>query len=424
MKAKVYPIDDNTKLETIHASASSFCSLIEIIAASLAKGQTRIRNIAKSDEIDVALKWIKSYGASYKYTKTSLIITGVEGKIELKESLLSCPTSRVAKLFIPILSLAGKPFGIQGHRGVIARLEKYEKIYSDFGMTVYFENNVVRFEKSIKPTVTSIDGDTDISVVAGLMIALPLLYNDSKLRLIAPIRKEKSYKTILKILKRFRVDVKHPSTMGYDIDGEQHYYPCIITTESDEMMLSSLFLMATKLKDGAMPIRIENYYKNSEECSKLFEYVKKNVVSFKRNRISPRKKQTKIGEMELTLENTLPFFMIFATTQNLENKISHVDFSKGRVKFQYQRMESVFMKLNLSCDYLDNEVLVQPKKVTKKVQVDCQNDPYIAIALSILATLSDAPIVIKNAQCVYNINSNFFELLRSIGIKVDIIDDN
>ena len=44
------------------------------------------------------------------------------------------------------------------------------------------------------------------------------------------------------------------------------------------------------------------------------------------------------------------------------------------------------------------------------------------MALSVLACMSKYPIVIRNAECVNDIDDTFFETLRNIGIKVDIID--
>ena len=86
-------------------------------------------------------------------------------------------------------------------------------------------------------------------------------------------------------------------------------------------------------------------------------------------------------------------------------------------------MSKIFTKLGISNSSFESEVFINPCVVKEKKQVDCENDPYVAMALSILAVLSEVPIVIKNAQCVYSINRDFYKNLSKLGVLIDFIYD-
>ena len=83
----------------------------------------------------------------------------------------------------------------------------------------------------------------------------------------------------------------------------------------------------------------------------------------------------------------------------------------------------LFTKLSINNSSFDSEVVITPCKVKEKKQVDCENDPYVAMAISMLAIMSDVPIVIKNAQCVYSINRDFYKMLTKFGVVIDFIYD-
>ena len=51
---------------------------------------------------------------------------------------------------------------------------------------------------------------------------------------------------ILKVLKKFHVDIKHPASMQYEIFGYQQYKHCKIKTETSILMLCNLSLLSQK----------------------------------------------------------------------------------------------------------------------------------------------------------------------------------
>ena len=256
MKAKVYPL--NTMVSEVKATASPFCLHLEIICASLAKGKSVIKNIVDSKDIDTTISWCSGIGASIRKENDRIIVRGVDNKISFAHSLFHCDSSVTAKLMIPLLCSVPQPFGIKTNEKVVEELKSYDFIYDKYGINYYIEDGMIRFEKVMNTIEVEFDGDLDIYVAAGILLALPMLNGNSIFKLRAPRRSEKTYNTIMKILKSFSVDIKHPATMRYEVNGNQKYKGSRITTEMDCFLLAHMALLA-KLLNEEQAIEILGY---------------------------------------------------------------------------------------------------------------------------------------------------------------------
>lgn len=422
MNAKIYPL---TKLNSeIKVSAAPFCLMLEIICASIASGTTTIKNIVSSNEIDTTISWCRQIGATIKVGTDKILVKGVANSISFKNSLFVCGnTSTTAKLMIFLLCSVFQPFGIKASEDILEELKQYYYIFDAYEVKHYLEDDVLRFERKMKAKEVELNCDLDIEIASGILMALPLLNGNSTFKLRAPVRSGKTYSTILKILKKFSIDIKHPATMRYEINGNQKYRRCVITTEKDTFQLSHVALLSTLLKDNES-INLNNYRAGSTmDEVKLLDFIRKNVVEYKYYLFKRcfKKKEFSFTTLDASIENSLPLLMVLSTINNKTTIINKVDFAKKRVKKQFDIMQKAFNKLSLDVSESDSEISITPCKVSKKKQVECLSDPYVVIALSILALLSEFPIIIKNIDCIFDKYADFFEDLKQIGAKVEFI---
>lgn len=425
MKAKVYPLKDMKK--EVYVPASPFCLHIEIICASLAKGNSVIKNLVKSKDVDITIEWCKQIGATIKEVDGTLYIKGVNKKIQYKNSLFVCGDSSVtAMLMIPVICCDSKqPFGIKASKRVVEELASYSYLYDHYKVEYAVEEEVIRFEKKLFPIDVEVDGDIDIHISAGLLISLPLLKEDSNYRLRAPVRSEKTYSTILKILKSFGVDIKHPSSMRYEIPGNQRYYGKKVVTEQDTFALSHLLILAKKLKQKESLKLINCQRFSSMDDNRLLDMIKKNVVDYKDYFFKQRvkNKEQVYVKLEATVENSLPLLMVLGSLNTSDTIITKVDFYKQRVNEQYNIMKSIFKKLGIETKEYDSEIVVSPAVVKEKCQVDCKHNPYVALAIIFLALLSEAPIIIRNVDRIFYNYADAFNNIKDLGAEIEFIHD-
>ena len=425
MKAKIYPIKDIKK--EVYVPASPFCLHIEIICASLAKGNSVIKNLVRSKDIDTTIEWCKQIGATIKEIDGALYIKGINKKIQYNNSLFVCGDSSVtAMLMIPVICCdSQQPFGIKASKRVVEELASYSYLYDQYKIEYAVEEEVIRFEKKLSPIDVEVDGDIDIHISAGLLISLPLLKGDSNYRLRAPVRSEKTYSTILKIIKYFGIDIKHPSSMRYEIPGNQRYYGKKIVTEQDTFALSHLLVLAKNLKEKESLKLLNCQRYSSMDDNRLLDLVKKHIVDYKdyffRQRV--KNKEQIYVKLEATVENSLPLLMVLGSLNCSDTIITKVDFYKQRVNEQYNIMKAIFKKLGIETKEYDSEIVISPAVVTNKCQVDCKNNPYVALAIIFLALLSKAPIVIRNDDRILYIYSDAYNNIKDLGAKIEFIHD-
>ena len=101
---------------------------------------------------------------------------------------------------------------------------------------------------------------------------------------------------------------------------------------------------------------------------------------------------------------------------------THLD-SSSTIQRQLKIMLNVFDVLEVEYQQQENELLVFPKQIQNKKQLDCQKDPYIAIVLSLLAVISKAPLIIKNCQCIDYVFEGFYRQIQNFGSIVEFIHD-
>ena len=281
MKAKVYPL--NKMVNEVNVTASPFCLHLEIICASLAKGKSVIKNIISSKDIDTTIEWCTSLGANIRKDGDKLIIKGVNNKINLKNALFYCESTTTAKLMIPLLCSVPQPFGVKTNKKVLKELRQFDYVLQTYEVQYYLEDEMIRFEKTMKSCEVEFDGDLDIYMAAGILLALPLLTKTtpSVFKLRAPKRSEKSYNTIMKILRAFSIDIKHPATMRYEVSGNQKYRATNITTEKDCLLLSHTALLSKLLKDD-QAIELVNHRRNATTDEvKLLDQIKRTATDYK-----------------------------------------------------------------------------------------------------------------------------------------------
>ena len=86
-------------------------------------------------------------------------------------------------------------------------------------------------------------------------------------------------------------------------------------------------------------------------------------------------------------------------------------------------MKAIFKKLGIETKEYDSEIVISPAVVTNKCQVDCKNNPYVALAIIFLALLSKAPIVIRNVDRIFYIYADAFNNIKDLGAKIEFIHD-
>ncbi len=175
---------------TAPPSKSMFHRLI--ICAALADGTSEIKSLPNSDDILATLSAVKSLGAAVSYTKNSILITGIDKNLAFKHPIpIHCGESgSTLRFMIPIAAALGIPVRFSGEGRLPVRpMGTYVPVLESHGVRTRY-SGVLPFEITgvLKSGEYKIPADISSQFITGLLFALPMLNDNSKIILTTAVQ--------------------------------------------------------------------------------------------------------------------------------------------------------------------------------------------------------------------------------------------
>lgn len=415
MKAKVYP---TSNIKKITLPPNQRLLNLEIICASLAKGNSIIKNVSFSDCTKQTIKWCENFGAIIKKNRQSLYIKGVNNKVILKTNIFDCESSFLTVHYLlPLLSLSNTNFVIKGKPEIIDSCDPFMYIFEKQNAFYKKEKNFIKIEQSLKPGFIYIDGENNNNLIVGLFIALPLLNLSSKLIIRAPIDAEKDLDNAIKILEKFGVIIHKINKTTYEILPNQIYKGKKITTDSDYKFLTSLFIIGSLKGD----IAVKGINKKSlQDDFRILDFLKKSGFSFNNGYIKHKPFYFNNINAEI-YKNFIPLLIVLAIVNNQKTTITNLDLMNPTRANQVNVMLKNLKKLQIDYELNEDELTINPKIIEKKEQLESNFDPLVVMALTTLAIVSKTPLIIKDCQCINFEYADYFNILKQANVKIEFI---
>lgn len=359
-------------------------------------------------------------GAIIKKGREKLIIKGCNNKINLKNNVLDIEESeKTLHYMLPLLSLANTNLILKGKENYLDSCEPFFYIFEKQGSVYIKDTFAIRIEQPLKNGFIYIDGKGNNALIIGLLLALPMLANPSKIIIRAPIDFSLDLDFACALLKKFGIHIDKANETTFEIQPNQLYHCKKIKTESDYTMLAAISLIGS-LKNDITYSGIEK--KSLQNDFRIYQFLRLNSFNLSNKMI--RKKEYYLKEYDASqFENLTPIIMVLAIFSKENVKIKNIDLASSKVRNQLNTMRKNLTKLKVEFEIIEDEITIFPKKITNKVQLESGNDPYIIVALTVLAIVAEAPMIIKNVESIANIYEKFFEKLKLNNVKIEMIHD-
>ncbi len=378
-----------------------------LIASSLSNEESVIRNIVLSKDIEATIDCIKTLGKDVLIEDDD-----VNKKITIKtkytfnqlgdELIFNCNESgSTLRFFIPIALLTGKKVIFKGTEKLISRgIFPYEKICSEQGIEVIKEKDSITFKGVLKSDEFMIPGDISSQFITGLLFALPLLNNDSKIKIINKLESKNYVDITMDVLKNAGIQLEM-NNLCITVYGKQTYLKGNYLVEGDYS--NAAFLDAFNYIGGN--VKILGLNKDSFQGDKVYiEYFK----------------LLKKGFCTLDISNCIDLGPILFGISGMMFGAKFINTSRLKIK-ESDRIEAVRIELEkfgIILEEYDNEVIIKKGDLHKPNNIlSGQNDHRIVMMLSVL--LSKFGGVIDGCEAVSKSYPNFFEDIKKIGIEVN-----
>lgn len=218
-----------------------------IICGALANGESIIENVDLSEDIEATLRCVKAMGVKYKYEDNTLTLHGGLKEPE-GEILLDCGESgSTLRFFISIASVFSNPIKLTGSSRLMERpLEPYLEELEKQGVSFYKQDDILTVCGPIKGGDFLLPGDVSSQYITGLLLALPLIKEDSQIIVFSPIESKGYIDLTLNIMEKFGIKIVHQDHKRYILKEGQNYKPVNCQIEADYSN-AAFFLVAGAL---------------------------------------------------------------------------------------------------------------------------------------------------------------------------------
>ncbi len=382
-----------------------------IICAALSKGKSIIKNIDLSDDIIATINAARSMGAKIEIKNREVIVEGFLLNPNDKEFRVDCNESgSTLRFFVPITMLLPnkKTFIGKGNLGK-RPLNVFYEIFDKQKIKYSYKKDILdlQVEGKLKPDTFYVRGDISSQFITGLLFALPLLDDDSKIVITSKLESKSYLDLTLSMLDKFGIEIVNNDYKEFVIKGNQEYKAMDYTVEGDYSQ-AAFFLSANYIgNDIDIKGLDENSLQGDKEILKWLEVLKND--------------ENKVIDAT-NCPDIIPILTVCAALTKGKTEI--INAGRLRIK-ECDRLTAISTQLNkLGADITEHEESLTIKGVDffNGGCVDSFKDHRISMSLAIASSRCKEDIIIKDYMCVKKSYPHFYEDFKKLGGEINECD--
>jgi 3-phosphoshikimate 1-carboxyvinyltransferase len=415
MKKTIHPAK---RFGTISIPSSKSDGQRALLAAALAKGESILHNVGDSHDEMSMLETIQTLGATISQKKSNTIsIQGIKkfpthGEINIGESGLG------VRLITSICAAHEGVFMVSGKGSLETRpLTFFLETLPKFGAQIQSNGGLIPLEVEgpMHGTEIEIDGSQSSQYISGLLMALPLLKEESRLHI--PVLNSLPYlQMTMATLKKFGIEILHQNYEEFLIRGNQNYIPTTYTIESD-WSSASFWLVASAL---GMNIQLTGLSMTSLQADKkiLEAFEAANCsLGYVDHKIRMDGRKRKPFKFDAThCPDLFPALATFAALCDGRSEIKGVSRLAHKESDRGLVLQEEFANIGVTI-ILDEDIMhIHGKTSIEGGKVDAHNDHRIAMCFGIAGMFADEKIEVSGAEAVSKSYPRFWEDLERLYI--------
>jgi len=331
------------------------------------------------------------------------------------------------RFLVPLVAALGIPSHIAGERRLPQRpLGEYTEIFEGKGVRLDFPDHErylpLLVSGKLQPGIFKVPGNISSQYISGLLMALPLLGEDSEIEIITPLESEPYVEMTRDVMRAFGVELDKLS-YGYHIPGGQTYKRSSPYHAEPDFSQAAFWLVAEYLGHNISVLDLPLH--SSQGDREIRTLIKK----LKEAEYNSHGSQPAFFEVDASqIPDIMPIFAVAAAATRCVTKITHA--KRLRLK-ECDRLKATCDILGrLGADIVETadgmiisgRMDISGKPVFKACEIDSYQDHRMVMMAAIAATRADGPVYISDYRAVDKSYPEFFRNFRMAGGIADELD--
>ena len=368
-----------------------------LICAGFARGESAVRGVAASEDVAATVDCLRTLGASVVTDGDTARVRGTDPRRAAPAALNCRESGSTLRFFTPLCALSGRETVLEGAESLFRRpLEAYEDIFRERGLRFEKTDRSLTLCGPLTPGSYVLPGDVSSQFVSGLLFALPLLDDESRIRLRPPVESHAYIDMTVSALAAFGVDVTRNGETEILVPGGQEYAARGVSVEGDWSNAAFFLAMGVPVT-GLDPESLQG----DRVCAEHFAALDRGCAQIDISGCPD------LGPV-LMAYSALRSGGTFTGTRRLALKES----DRGAA------MAEELCKFGVKVSVEENRITVSGGAKTPSGPLSGHNDHRIVMALSVLCARTGGTI--EGAEAVNKSFPDFFERLKDLNVRLDI----
>ena len=393
-----------------------------IICGCLAGKRCKITPISFSQDILATIQAMKNIGSEFFLEGENLFVEGFSLNDQKDIVIDCCESASTLRFLIPIVSALGINASFKMSESLAKRpLLSYLRILSKNGLKFQYQGKcVVKISGKLTPGTFCIPGGTSSQFISGLLLALPLLEDDSLIEITSKLKSANYVSMTTQVMRHFGVRAQRTQT-GFFIAGNQKYKPADYTIEGD--WSQAAFFLAAGLLRGRVSIKGLNT-RSIQGDSSIYSLISDfgGKIYTRRGAVVTRKSDLHGITIDASqIPDLVPILTVLAANAEGMTVINNIRRLRFKESSRAEVISEELGKLGVEIYRTKHQLKIIGNQKLHSEVLWGHNDHRIVMALSIMANVVPEGLKIKGAESINKSYPDFFKDYALLGGNVNVV---
>ncbi|MDF2722908.1 MAG: 3-phosphoshikimate 1-carboxyvinyltransferase [Paenibacillus sp.] len=416
----------------INALSSKNYTTRYMLVGALAEGTSTIRFPAHSEDSDAMRRCIRDLGAELLEEGDTMTIRGFGRHPKAVSELNVGNAGAVLRFLMSVAAFCPDVTFVNTYPDSLGKRPHNDLITALQAMNVEIEHHNGKLPIRIrggqpKGGLIEVSGQVSSQYLSSLLFMTPLLDEDSEIRVLHDLKSKVVVGQTLEVIAQAGIHIEaSEDLMHYRIPGRQRYAAKEYVVQGDYPGSAAVLAAAAVTQSDVRLLRLEEASKQGERA--VIDVLKAmNVPLTHQNGVVHVKGDGKLKAVEFDGDHF---------TDAVLAMVAAAVFAEGTSRF-YNVENLRYKECDRITDYLNelrkagadveerqSEIIVhgKPEGVEGGVEIDAHYDHRVIMALTVVGLRSKRGLTIRDAHHVAKSYPQYFDHLKSIGAKVELVD--